>query len=408
MIEDLTPEPAQTPIAAALETVTTNVAEFSKVAAGLAALREKHPVNLVCPVDTPAGMREAIAGRAAWREPRVKLEAMRKAAKAPVLALGKQIDSTAAELEAQLRIGESNYDDQIKAQEKIAADRKAAAERAEAERVQVLKDRIATHYTSKPARMFGKSAADIQACIQAMTGDVTEAEFFDFTEDAKTAQAHALETLRAMHATQEATEAREAEQARVAAEQVAEANRLAKLAAELQAQADKDRAAFEAEQAQARKMQDAREAEERARRDAAEAEARAEREAIAAEQKKLDDAKREEADRLAAVERERLDKEAEAKRLDDERAAFLERKRLDDAAAAEREQQAKEAEKERKAFVREQKRMERLHKTAPRMLAALQALEPWHHESEAARLDPAYSAIVDECRAAAAEAEGAA
>lgn len=85
-------------LTASLTAVQGHVAEFDKIAAGLAALAQAHPVDVVCDVTTPAGMKQAVAGRAAWRDPRVAVEKARKAAKAPVLELGRKIDAFAAEV----------------------------------------------------------------------------------------------------------------------------------------------------------------------------------------------------------------------------------------------------------------------------------------------------------------------
>lgn len=370
-----TEQPA--PIVDALQTVTTSIAEFSKVKAGLADLAAKHPANLVCDVKTPAGMKEAIAGRAAWREPRVQLEQMRKAAKAPVLSLGKLIDSTAADLEAQLRIGESNYDAQIQVELTRKADEKAKAEEAERVRVQDAKDRIAAMFTSKPARLFGKPAADIQAAIVAMVA-APLADFGGFEDDAFTAKGHALDALRAMHTTQVAAEERAAEQARIAAEQAEQAAALAAQRAAFEAEQQAHRDALERKANELRAEQDAREAAARAEREKVEAEQRAERERIAAEQKVLDDAKRAEADRLAAVERARLDAEAAAAREQADKEA-AERQHQADLEAEARYQaglaaiQAEQAaaEKKRKAEAKAAAKLAAVQKAGPRLLAAL-------------------------------------
>ena len=74
--------------------VQNAVAEFDKVAAGLAELKGKY-AGVVFDVTTTKGMDEAKAARAAIREPRYEIERVRKAAKAPILKLGKELDDRA-------------------------------------------------------------------------------------------------------------------------------------------------------------------------------------------------------------------------------------------------------------------------------------------------------------------------
>lgn len=98
-------------------------------------LAKDHPDDLVIQdIQTPAGLRAAKEARAAWRTPRVAVENARKAAKAPLLALGRAIDGFAAGLETRLRKGETNYDGQIKAEEARRESVRAAEEAAEAAR----------------------------------------------------------------------------------------------------------------------------------------------------------------------------------------------------------------------------------------------------------------------------------
>ena len=89
-----------------LEQVQGVLTEFSRVEAGLAALRERHG-NTVYEVTTTAGMDAAKAARAEIREPRFAVEKVRKAAKAPLLELGRRIDAEAIRItEAILAIEE--------------------------------------------------------------------------------------------------------------------------------------------------------------------------------------------------------------------------------------------------------------------------------------------------------------
>ena len=113
--------------------------------------RTKHPIDLVFDVSTTKGMAEAIAHRAAWRDPRITVEKFRKAAKAPVLTLGKDIDARAAWLTDQLLLGETPVHEQIKAEEARKAQEKADREAAEFGRVLAIQEAIAE---------FGMQATD--------------------------------------------------------------------------------------------------------------------------------------------------------------------------------------------------------------------------------------------------------
>jgi hypothetical protein len=314
-------------ITISLDKVKGEVAAFDKINAGLAKLRKQHPSDLVVDVTTPAGMKLAITARAAYRDPRVALERARKSAKAPVLELGRSIDKFAAGIEEQLRIGESNYHDQIKVEEERKAREKKAAEEAEAARVQQIQGRIAFLFSTRPGRVFGKPAEAIHAAlVDVQQQEIAEAVFAELTQAAIDAKELAEASLTDMYRKQRDQEA-EAERQRTQAEE----NR------RKQEELRKQQEDFEAQQ-RAHREQVARELAERQQAEEVERRARA-KEALAqiqAEQKKLDDAKREEADRLAAIERKRLDDEAaEQRRIDDEKHRAEEQRRRDDRAAEE-------------------------------------------------------------------------
>ena len=284
-----------------IQRVETALSEFDKISAGLAELRQRHPVDLAIDVTTTKGMREAVAARAAWRDPRIAVEKARKAAKAPVLALGKDIDARAAYITTALLEGESNYDDQIKAEETRKEAEKAAE--AEAERV-----RVAAHH-ERIAEIRGAIGAASNCSAELILDHIGDIErlhvddgFEEFQGQAQLAKDETLDKLRAMHG---AAVAAEAEAARIKAEQEAEAARIAAEREEL----DRLRA-------------------EQAKRDAEAAEARAA-------------AEREQAERLAA---ERAEQEAELKRQREAQEAELRAQREAQAAveAAQREERAKE------------------------------------------------------------------
>lgn len=377
-------------LSTALEKVTQEIAVFDRLNAGIAQLEAAHPSNLVIDVTTPAGMKEAIKARAAWRDPRVSVEKARKVAKAPILALGRQLDTFAESIEKRLRVGEDNYNAQIKVETERQEAMKAEAKAREEARVQAIRDRIALKFTSRPGAMFGASAADLDAAIRAVVAEPVTAEvFFELLPDAQAAQDRALVTLRDMHDKQSDRERAEAEQKRIAEENARQAAKLAD-----------ERAEFEKLQAQAKREQEERERQEREAREAREAEIRAREDAIRAEQKRLDDAKRAEEDAKAAAERKRLDDEAAAQRAAAAAKAEEERKAAEAARIAEEERIAKEEAKRAKAA----RKLAAAQKAGPRLLAASQAVVL---EIDSSITGHPSTATLDELRAAIKEGEAA-
>jgi len=105
------------------------IAEYSKTEAELSALREVCATT-VFDVKTPSGMKQAVSLRAKVRGLRTSVEKLRKETKAPVLALGKLIDSEANRITNALFDLEKPIDGAIKAEES----RKAEEKKIEAER----------------------------------------------------------------------------------------------------------------------------------------------------------------------------------------------------------------------------------------------------------------------------------
>lgn len=318
----------------------TALTEFDRVSAGLAELRERFPVDVVYDVTTTKGMADAIAHRAAWRDPRINVEKLRKMAKAPVLALGKNIDARAAWLTERLLEGEKPIDDLIKAEE--ARKERIKQERAEREagRILAIQEAIA-EFSMIAMSVASKPSAAIAAEIEKMrAAEPDPVVFQEMIEQAKAAKQSALIK---MDMALKAKQHDEAEAAKREAER-AELEQLRRQAAEQKA---KDEAAA----AEARRL----EAEKAA----------AERAAAAAEQRRLDAeaaARRAEEDRIAAEARAKAQAEHE-EAMRKEREAAAEAKRQADAKAA------KEAEKRRKAEAAAQK----VRDAAPAMLDVLQA-----------------------------------
>jgi hypothetical protein len=298
-----------------LELVNKAVADFDAVAEGIQSLKAQY-AGVVYDVSTGKGMTEAKGARAAIREPRYAIENTRKAAKAPILALGKRLDGRAAEITDELLAIEEPIDQQIKAEEtRKEAERQAKIE-AEKKRVADIQDRI-----NELRGTIGAASTSSAALILEHIGDLDRiqiddsfAEFRQQAEDAKTAT---LATLAKMY---DERVQHEAEQARIKAER----EELTRLRAEQEERQRKERAQREAEEAEARRKREAEEAEARKLREQEEGRLRQERAALEAEQERQRQAQ-------AELDRQRAD--LEAKRQQQERE---ERTRRDEAARAER------------------------------------------------------------------------
>lgn len=265
-----------------IEIVTGALAEFDRVDSGLASLSATY-ASVVFDVATSKGMDAAKAARAAIREPRYQVEKVRKGAKAPLLAIGKKIDSEAARITARLLELEDPIDLQIKTEEsRKEAERQAKIE-AERLRVANIQERIAeirgavTAAANSPSALILEHRGDIER----MTIDESFAELQASAEAAKAETMAALDDLHAKAL------AREEESRRIVAER-AELERLRREDAERQAAAEAERRREQAEIDAHNAAERARIAEEdRAARAAREAEAAAHREVMAAEQARL-------------------------------------------------------------------------------------------------------------------------
>lgn len=176
---------SKTELQASLDEVSTAVVEFDKVQAGLSELGSKYK-GVLFPVDTAEGMRDAREARAIIREPRYEVERIRKAAKAPVLALGRQLDAKAREITDALLAIETPIDDLIKVEEnrkeherlaKIeaeqAAARKIEEERLAAERAEL--ERLRAEIAKRDAEERAKREAD-EAAARALREEAERQE----------------------------------------------------------------------------------------------------------------------------------------------------------------------------------------------------------------------------------------
>lgn len=272
--------------------------DFDKISAGFALL-EKNYKGVLYDTDETIGMEHAKAARAAIREPRYRVEQIRKSAKAPLLAIGKKLDAEAARLTGSLLELEEPIHAQIKQTEERVERERLARAQAELERRTRIEARIQDIRNTVVTVANLPADAITQRIVMLRDVEINEGfeEFQQQAVDAKTATLSRLVELR------DAATEREAEKARIAAER----EELAKLRAE---QADRDRLAREA---QAKADADAK-----VERDRLEAIAKAERDAEAARQA---EANRLERERIAKEEADaKAIRDIEAKRLADERA----------------------------------------------------------------------------------------
>ncbi len=203
---------SQAPPPSAVDDVTTAVAKFDRLAAGLAELKNKYAA-VVFDVTTTKGMKDATSARAEVRAPRYELEKARIAGKRKILALGKDLDERAAKIEVELTALEQPIDAQIKAEEARREEEKKRKAEAERARVAGIQNEIDRHFRNAPTASFGLTAEQLNTVIrEVVASEITAERFAEFAEPAAIAKETALVKLRTMHVLQEQ---REAEHARL-------------------------------------------------------------------------------------------------------------------------------------------------------------------------------------------------
>lgn len=274
-----------------LVAIETTLQEFSKVDAGLAVLRDAYQ-GVVYQVQTKEGMEAAKHARRALREPRFKVETLRKEAKRPLLDLGKRLDAEAKRIEAAIMELEQPIVEQINHEEERVIREAAEKLAAETRRVERLEARLDT-IRLMPYDANGLDSKTVQAVLDEAKALPIGDDWEEFKEKAAAAK---IATVAALEGVLAKAQAAEAEAARIVAER-AELERL--------------RAEQAAREAEARKAQEA----ENAR---IALEQKAEREKLAAEKAELDRIERER-QAAAKAEQDRLD--AERRAFEQERAA---------------------------------------------------------------------------------------
>lgn len=256
-----------------MDRVKNSLNEFDRVSAGLADLEQRYPKDAIYPVETTKGMKDAIEHRAAYRDPRVMVEKARKMAKAPLLALGKNIDARAKWITEKLEEGELPVDQQIKAEEARKEAERQARAAAEAARILKIQEALA-EIGQNVLIACGKTSVEVRALSEQMHATLPDPDVFqEMLDQAKAAWASGIEKL------ETALKAKlydEAGAARIAAEQAAEEQRRKDEAARLEAQRIENERAAEEQRKAAEAM-----AEERRQFEAEKAAMQAERDRLA-------------------------------------------------------------------------------------------------------------------------------
>lgn len=276
-------------MSAELQQVTTAVVEFDKIAAGLAELKSRY-AGIVFDVTIPNGMEAAKSARQALRKPRYEIEQIRKNAKAPILALGKKLDSEAARITAEIMTIEGPIDQQIKNEEERKERERQEKIEAEHKRVEDIQNHI-YYIRGLPLKGSGKTSVHAMAVLAEAEAIEIGEEFSEFADEARNALTSALAALKGIVTERQAFEA---EQERIRLER----EELARLRAEQKKRDDAERARLAEEEriAKAARDEEFRKArEERARLDT---EAKVIRDAEAAKQAEELRLQREEQDRI--------------------------------------------------------------------------------------------------------------
>ena len=272
---------------------TTAVAEYTPIAAALAAARARYQ-DVVWDLTTTRGNEDARRARRELVSLRTGLEARRKELKAPLLAQAKLVDDEARRITAELLQLEEPIDALIRADERRREEERAAREAAERARVAAIQAKIKTIMDQPIKAVRIRSSALLQTAIDNLAAqEISADEFEEFAEDARLAHAEALAAMRTMLA--EIRE-REAEEARAHAEREAQAKRDAASAAE---RAEAERQAREAQEAEVARLAAKRAEIERQQAEIERQQAEIERQAAELRARQEEAARKEDAERSA-------------------------------------------------------------------------------------------------------------
>jgi colicin import membrane protein len=220
------------------QTAATKVAEYNPTEAALAKLRTEF-AGAKYDVTTKDGYAAARKARHQLRSLRTALEDKRKEIKAPVLQQARLIDTEAARITTEIRALEDPIDAQITAQEAAEEAKRAAAVKAEQERVAAIEKRIA-EMERLPAKLVGKSGVDLGLALDALRADSPAAWAQELLPKAAAAHQAAVDQVQKMWA---ATVWQETEAKRIAEERAElERQQAGARAAEEKAKAEREEA----------------------------------------------------------------------------------------------------------------------------------------------------------------------
>jgi len=261
--------------------------------------------TLTYEISTKQGMTVAKEGRAIFRDIRIALEKKRAAAKAPILEIGKLLDSRAKEIVQRIEPFEEQFDKDIKVEESRIEAEKAAKDKAEAERQADMQAEI-DYIRNAPLKSVGVSSAGIQEIIDHLNCiDPQAANFAERADEAVFVRKEALSQLQSML---EGKKAQEELQAQQEAQRIENGRIAAELEAKRKAEEDRQREALK-EEAERQRIQAAEIAKQRAELEAMQAKINAAQEAhLAAERAKMENELR-----VKAAEEAKVHREAEAK-----------------------------------------------------------------------------------------------
>jgi len=195
-----------------IDPLTYVTAVYAQHHTDLAAAIAAIPVTI--DMQTTAGYKRATTCRATFRGIRTSGDATRKLRKAPILEIGKMLESHYKALEAEVTPYETQFDTLIKDEDARKEAIKAEKARVEAERVDAIRFRIDA-FGLVALDCAGKSSEHIQGAIDTVTAVEIDASFQEFSTAAISAKQSALEKLDlALDGAKET----EAEQARAKAE----------------------------------------------------------------------------------------------------------------------------------------------------------------------------------------------
>jgi hypothetical protein len=235
-------KPANTTDLASQELVTLNPEAYATAVYEPFASRLKAAIALtdgvIYDVKTKEGMAVAKEHRALFRAIRIEGDKERAARKAPILAIGKLLESKYTALEAEIVPIEQRIDTEIKAEEARIEEEKAAKIRAEQEALAAIQNKIDA-IKNKPLELLNATVLDIEMAINDLqaTEPTTEA----FGERNVEAEFAIKATIASLHTMADGKRAQAQLAAQIAAEserqaaQAAEENRVNGIKAKIQA-----------------------------------------------------------------------------------------------------------------------------------------------------------------------------